>query len=268
MIKRIPASPSVAPSEALRDRAKALGLHGLFARWDELKEESWIERLLVCEEDERRRRSLERRIHNAKIGRFKPMADFEWGWPKEIDREQIEQLFELSFLDEAVNPVLVGSSGLGKTTIAQNLAYQALLRGHTVRFVTASALLNDLSEQESASALSRRIRRYVRPGLLVIDEVGYLAYSSRHADLLFEIVSRRHLEKSTVVTTNRIFKEWNQVFPNSSCVVALIDRLVQRSEVVKISGESYRLKEAQERNRRRQQAKKSSQPQRVKARGE
>jgi len=131
--------------------------------------------------------------------------------------------------------------------LVQNLAHEALLLGHTVLFASASAMLNDLAAQDGPSALARRLRRYVRPELLVLDEVGYLSYSSQHADLLFDIVNRRNQDRSTVVTTNKTFAEWNDVFPNSSSVVALVDRLVHRSEIVEIDGESYRLKEATER---------------------
>jgi DNA replication protein DnaC len=107
---------------------------------------------------------------------------------------------------------------------------------------------------------ARRARRhlalYARPRLLLIDEIGYLSYSNRHADLLFEIVSRRYQEKSTLVTTNRAFAEWGEVFPNAACVVSLVDRLVHNAEIVQIEGESYRLKEARERSeqRRKQRA--------------
>jgi DNA replication protein DnaC len=112
-------------------------------------------------------------------------------------------------------------------------------------------MLNDLVAQDGPSALARRLRRYVRPQLLVIDEVGYLSYGTEHADLLFDIVNRRNQDRSTVVTTNKEFGEWNEVFPNSASVVALIDRLVHRSEIVHIEGESYRLKEAKEREQAR-----------------
>ncbi len=94
----------------------------------------------------------------------------------------------------------------------------------------------------------------MRPQLLLIDEVGYLSYSNRHADLLFEIVSRRYEHKSTVVTTNRPFAEWGQVFPNAPCVVSLIDRLIHHAEIIAIEGESYRLKEARERAEQRKRS--------------
>ena len=124
--------------DALRERVARLGLHGLVSRWSELGGEDWIEALVEVEEKERARRSLERRVLNAKIGRFKPMVDFDWSWPRKIDRELVEDLFRLEFLGEAANVVLIGPNGVGKTTIAQNLAHEALIRGSTVRFTAAS----------------------------------------------------------------------------------------------------------------------------------
>ena len=232
----------------LRQKAQKLGLWGVLANWDAVKKESWLERLLGYEEKERARRGLERRVRNAKLGRFKPMADFDWKWPKEIDRELIDEVFELSFLAESANVVIVGPNGVGKTMIAKNLAHQAILGGYTARFVNASELLNDLGAQETASALLRRLRHYSRPQLLVIDEVGYLASSNEHADLLFEVVTRRYQEKSVVLTTNKPFQEWNEVFANSACVVTLVDRLIHKAEIINIDGKSYRLKEAKERS--------------------
>lgn len=239
-----PASPS---SAELQSRARRLGLWGLLSHWEEIEGAPWLESLFRYEEEERGRRSLQRRLQCAKIGAFKPLADFDWQWPEQIDREQIEDLFRFEFLQESANVVFVGTNGLGKTMFAQNLAHQAILRGHTARFINASALLNDLAAQETGQALERALRRYFEPALLVIDEVGYLASTSKHAELLFEVITRRYQKKSTVITTNKCFKEWNQVFPNAGCIVALIDRLVHRAEVVEIQGESYRLKEAQER---------------------
>ena len=232
-----------------RDELTELGLHGLLLHYDEIADSDWLSWLIAVERQERRRRSLERRIRNGKLGRFKPMADFDWSWPTRIDRKQIEALLRLDFIDEGANPIIVGPNGIGKSMIARNIAYEALLAGHTVRFTTASDMLNDLASQDSASGLRRRLNRYTRPRLLVCDEVGYLSYGNRHADLLFEVVTRRYDDgkKPILVTTNKVFAEWNEVFPSATCVVTLVDRLVHRSEVVNIDGKSYRLTEAKDR---------------------
>jgi len=242
----------------LAQRAPRLGLWGLVANWDEVAGAEWLEKVLEYEEKERGRRSLERRIRTAKLGRFKPMADFDWAWPKDINRELVDEVLELGFATEAANVVIVGPNGVGKTMIAKNVAHRAILRGYTARCVSASDLLNDLGAQQSASALLRRLRHYSRPQLLVIDEVGYLSSSAEHADLLFEVVNRRYEEKSIVLTTNKPFTEWNEVFENSGCVVTLIDRLVHKSEIITIDGESYRLKEAKERARERERARRET----------
>jgi DNA replication protein DnaC len=244
-------TPPMTDPDALRRRAEALHLHGLLAHWDEVAAADWLLRLLDWEEHERRRRSLERRLKDAHIGSFKPLCDFDWSWPKRCDRAAIEALMGLDFITEVANIVLVGPNGVGKSMIAQNIAHQALIAGHTVLFTSAGQLLGDLCALDSDSALRRRLRHYARPQVLVIDEVGYLSYSNRHADLMFELVSRRYQVRSTLITTNRPFAEWHEVFPNAACVVSLIDRLVHNAEVIAIEGESYRLKEARERTEQR-----------------
>ena len=233
--------------DPLAARAKTLGLYSLLEDWPRYRAEPWLAPLLEREEKVRAERSLQRRIQRCRIGPFKPMADFDYDWPTQIDREQVDDLFALDWLDSATNVVLLGPNGVGKTMIAQNLAYQAVLRGATVRFLTASELLNDLAAQEGTSAFQRRLARYARPRLLVVDELGYLSYDNRHADLLYEVVSRRYLKKPTLVTTNKPFAEWSEVFPSATSVVTLVDRLVHRCEVVTIEAESYRLREAKER---------------------
>ena len=234
--------------ERLKQQVAELGLHGLQAHWHELSEAQlpWVANVLDWEFSERQQRGVTRRLHNARIGRFKPLADFDWNWPEKIDQQAIHQLMQLDFLTEANNVILIGGNGVGKSTIAQNLAYQAAMQGHSVLFIRAANLLNDLAVKDSDSALRRRLKQYAQPALMVIDEIGYLSYSNRHADLLFEIINRRYEQRSTVVTTNRPFAEWGEVFPNAACVVSLIDRLVHHSQIIAIEGDSYRMKEARE----------------------
>ena len=245
-------SPSVAE---LREHAGELRLHGLLAHWAEVmgqpEQARWVAQMLGWEAAERSRRSLERRLREAHLGRFKPLADFDWAWPKSIDRGAVEELMTLDFVKDASNVVLVGPNGVGKSMCACNIGYQAVLAGHTALFTTAGQLLGELAALDSDSGLRRKLRQYAAPDVLIIDEVGYLSYSNRHADLLFELVSRRYQHKSTVVTTNKAFADWGEVFPNAACVVSLIDRLMHRAEVVRIDGQSYRAKEAQEREAQR-----------------
>lgn len=241
----------------LLERANALKLHGLVAHWETISDMqwSWVESLIQWEESQRHERSLARRLQSAHLGQFKPIADFDWGWPKFCDRHAIENLLTLDFLSTAINPIFCGPNGVGKSTLARNIAHRAILQGHTVLFTTAGHMLNELAAQDGDNALRRRLAYYVQPTLLLIDEVGYLSYSNRHADLLFEIISRRYQEKSIIITTNKPFKEWGDIFPNAACVVSLIDRLVHHSEIISIEAESFRLREAKEQAAKRQQAK-------------
>ena len=254
----VPAYPGQPdPSHAeLRAQALELRLHGLLAHWDELigqpESEQRVRQWLGWESVERTQRSLQRRLREAHLGRFKPLADFDWNWPKECDRTAIEELMGLKFLADASSIVLFGTNGVGKTMIALNIAHQAVLQGHTALFTTAGQMLGELAAIDSDSALRRRLAHYAAPDLLLIDEVGYLSYSNRHADMLFELVSRRYLQKSIVLTTNKRFAEWGEVFPNAACVISLVDRLMHHAEVVRIDGDSYRQKEANERDAQRQ----------------
>jgi DNA replication protein DnaC len=236
------------PAE-LKARLKALGLFGLVACWEQIADKPWLHDVLALEERERQKRGLERRLRNSRVASFKPMTEFDWSWPKKLDREAVDDLFALGFINTGHNAVLVGPNGIGKTMILKNVAHQAVLRGHTVRFTTASDMLADLAAQDSSVAVARRLRRYTVPHLLCIDEVGYLSYDNRYADLLFEVVTRRYdARKPLLLSTNKAFSEWSEVFPHAACVVTLVDRLIHRAEVIEIEADSYRLKEAKELN--------------------
>ena len=243
----------------LRERLDHLGLHAMVEHFDQISEAAWLPWLVEQEERERQRRSLERRRKMARLGRFKAMTDFDWDWPERVDRKLVDELFGLRFVEQGLNVVLGGPNGVGKTMMAKNLGSACLDEGHTVRFTTASHMLNQLAAEDSATALERRLRRLCRPRVLVVDEVGYLAYGPRHADLLFEVVSRRYaVGKPIVITTNKPFADWGETFPNATCVVTLVDRLVHRSEIVLIQGDSYRLKESKEQSAARKEARETS----------
>lgn len=240
--------------DQLAKRAEALRMYGLLSKLPQWAEQPWVEQLLNVEEQERSARGLQRRLRSAQIGPFKPMPDFDWSWPQDLDRQQIEDLFTFEWLQQKNNVILLGPNGVGKTMIARNLAHQAVLRGYSVRVCSAGQLLGELREQDSTRALNMRLKRYTTPQLLVIDEVGYLSYDTRAADLLFEVVNRRYEQAGTVITTNKPFVEWSEVFPNATCVVTLIDRLVHHAEIVQINAKSFRLKEADEQRSQRARA--------------
>lgn len=241
-------------ADVLLERARALKLYGIIANWDKVKDSAWITDLITWEEQERTKRSLERRLSQARISRFKPISEFDWEWPTHCDREAIESCMKLDFFQEVNNIILCGPNGVGKTMIVSNIAHNAVLKGRTGLFVSASHMLNELASQDGAIALRRRIKYYTQPDVLVIDEVGYLSYSNRHADLLFEVVSRRYQEKPIIITTNKPFAEWSEIFPNATCAVTLVDRLVHQSEIINIEADSYRLKEAQEQSEKRKKS--------------
>lgn len=235
------------PPEELRKLALSLRMYGLLAHWDQVSQEPWLPGVLKMEREERDRRSHEYRMRNAKIGAFKHRAEFHWQHPKRIDRAQVDDLFTLGFLDDGTNAVFVGPNGVGKTMLAKNLAYEAVSRGIATRYLTASDMLASLGGLQG-SMLTQRLKRYVTPRLLVIDELGYLRYDEHLADLLYEVLSRRYeAQVSTVITTNKPFAEWNQVFAGAGCVATMVDRLCHRVEIVQIEGQSYRATEGKAR---------------------
>lgn len=239
----------------LHDALKTLGLHFLATSLDDLIERATRARLtprqlfeLITHEEikDRARRSLERRQTRAQLGRFKPMSDYDWEWPKAIERDLVESVLRLEFLRGPRNVVLRAAQGLGKTMIAQNIAHQAVLAGHPVIFTTATRMLMDLEAIHGTPHLfQQRLRKYTRVALLIIDEVGYLSYDTRAADLLFQVISERHEKRPTVLTTNMSFADWPTIFPNASCTVALIDRIIHHADIIAIEGESYRRREAE-----------------------
>lgn len=224
-----------------REALQALIAHATTAR---LSPVQTFEELVSLARRERDQRNLAARAKAATIGSFKPLERFDWNHPRSIQREIVDDLCTLDFIPKGHNVLLRGPSGVGKTMLAQNLAMLALQRGYTVRFTTLAAALADLLKQESLPALERRLRKYTTPSLLILDEIGYLPCTRQSADLLYNIISRRHESRSLVLTTNLPFKQWGTVFPGAACVSALIDRFVQHCHIVDIDADSWRQKES------------------------
>lgn len=248
------ASMATIPANSLQLQLQQIGLRALPAQLDDFLARSAksrcsphqiLEQMVQAEIAERSRRSLERRLRLSGIKRFKPMADFDWSWPRKIERDVIERAFTLDFIAEARNLVLVGRNGLGKTMIAQNICHAAVLAGHSVLFRSAAALLEELHRQTPDGRRSK-LRTYGNVGMLCIDEVGYLSFDDKAADLLYEVINRRYERKPVILTTNRPFKEWNDVFPNATCIVTLLDRLLHHADVTVLEGDSYRVRESEQ----------------------
>jgi DNA replication protein DnaC len=223
-----------------RSRKDALDAFLVHAHKSRVGPTETVEQLVELEERSRDAVNLARRTRFACLGSFKTMDRFDWAHPEKIERPAVERLLELDFVEQGENVLLKGGSGLGKTMIAQNLGLAALAAGFSVRFSTLAAALADLLNQESMPAFERRLRRYTRPDLLILDELGYLPCDTRAADILYNIISRRHEQRSTIITTNLAFKQWGTTFPGAACVVALVDRFAQHCHRVEIVGESYR----------------------------
>jgi DNA replication protein DnaC len=212
------------------------------------KQRSHLEYLAQLVEGEaalRENRSIERRIKNAHFPVLKTLDDFQWAWPKKINRPQIQNLFRLAFIASNTNVVFISTVGLGKTHIALALGHAACVKGYSVLFTTAVDIINTLAAAQTAGRLKQEFRRYLKPALLIIDELGYLPIDKHGADLLFQIISQRYERAPIVITTNRAYKHWPQIFNNDSTLTsAILDRVHHHVDTIVIEGKSFRTKEA------------------------
>lgn len=241
------------PSDDLRRHLQQLKLPFILEHFEELASraagESWshvafLARLIEGEAALRQDRACQRRIKNARFPVLKTLEQFEFTWPTKINRAAIQNLFRLKFIEDKANAIFIGGVGLGKSHLATALGLAACYAGVRVRFATAIDIINSLSAAQNAGRLAKELRTYTRPGLLIVDELGYLPIDKHGADLLFQVISGRYERGSIVLTTNKVYKYWPSIFNNDSTLTsAILDRILHHAETIIIEGKSYRMKD-------------------------
>lgn len=216
--------------------AEAAGHH-----WDHLE---YLRRLIEGEYNDQLQRRVQARIKSARFPVLKTLEQFHWTWPKKINRLQVQNLFRLEFLAHHANVVFLGNVGVGKTHLATALGYAACQEGHPVLFAGAIEVINDLQSAQKSGGLKRALKKYLRPRLLILDELGYLPIDQKGADLIFQVISQRYERGSIALTTNKPFKQWATIFNNDSTIAsAVLDRLLHHADTVVIEAASYRMKD-------------------------
>ena len=212
-------------------------------------EKSWshldfLSKLIDGEAQQRQDHARQRRTRAARFPVLKSLQQFDFTWPAKINRLQIQNLFRLQFIEEKANVIFLGGVGLGKSHLGVALGHAACQAGYRVLFSTAIESINALSVAHSAGRFAAELRKYRKPDLLILDELGYLPIDKKGAELLFQILSQRYERGAIVLTTNKAFKHWPAIFNNDSTLAsAVLDRLLHHAETVVIEGKSYRMKD-------------------------
>lgn len=228
----------------IRENHEAVGQLAARKQWTHIH---YLSELVKQESNLRRDRTIQRRIRMARFPVIKTLDQFNWSWPRKINQAQVQNLFHLKFIEDKSNVIFIGGVGVGKTHLASALGYQACLKGNTVLFASAIDIINNLVTAQHAGRLKQELKKYLKPVLIIIDELGYLPIDKNGADLLFQIISARYERGSIIITTNCVFKNWPKIFNNDSTLTsALLDRLLHHTEAVVIEGKSYRMKEVKE----------------------
>jgi DNA replication protein DnaC len=226
---------------AVAEQYAALATEAAQKQWTPV---DYLSRLIDSEVQRRRQLAIQRRLAAARLPWLKSLDQFDWNWPKKINRPQVQNLFRLAFVKDQANVIFMGGVGLGKTHLSAALAHEACLRGHSVLFTTAVDIINTLTAAQTVGRLKAELKRYTKPAILAVDELGYLPIDKLGADLLFQVISQRYEHGSIVLTTNQPYKHWPKIFNNDSTLTsAVLDRLLHHAETVILEGKSYRMKD-------------------------
>ncbi len=225
----------------MQEHCEPLAQQAAQSQWSHV---DFLRRLVEGETAARQDRARQRRIQQARFPVLKTLEQFDFTWPVKINRLAVQNLFRLKFIQDKANAVIVGGVGLGKSHLCIALGYAAAVAGFRVRFTTAIDIVNTLAAAHNAGRLAAELKKYTRPDLLVVDEVGYLPIDKHGADLLFQIISQRYECGSIILSTNKVFKHWPSIFNNDATLTsAILDRILHHAETIVIEGKSYRMKD-------------------------
>jgi DNA replication protein DnaC len=209
----------------------------------ELDYRSFLTEALAVEWQGRDRRGIETRLRQARFPWIKTLEQFDYEFQPSLDRRQIRELASMRFVERAHNIVILGPPGVGKTHLSIGLSVKAVEAGYSALFLTLESLMTRLLRAQHENRLDRTLKQLVYPKVLIIDEIGYLPLSREEASLFFRLVVRRYEKASMIVTSNKSFLDWGEVFNDHVLATAILDRLLHYSTTVNIKGDSYRLKE-------------------------
>jgi DNA replication protein len=225
----------------IRENYESMAKKAAEKQWNHV---NYLTELIQAQTNQRRDRAIERRICQARFPQIKTLEQFNWSWPKKINQQQVRNLFRLKWIEDKSNVIFLGGVGLGKTHLATAIGYEACLKGYSVLFSTAVEAINNLTAAKAAGRVKQELHKYIKPDLMVCDELGYIPIDKTGADLFFQIISHRYEKNSLIISTNRVFKDWPEIFNNDTTLTsALLDRLLHHTETVVIEGDSYRMKD-------------------------
>ena len=237
--------------QAIQQHCKLLRLPTVGGQFQKLAEQAtrekrthvgYLEALLSAEVEDRERRTIERRLKEARLPRIKTLEEFDFAESKKVSAAEIAQLAKGEYIDRSEPVLLIGDCGMGKTHLMTGLCVAACRQKRRVRFTTAAALVNELVEAKQQLQLSRTLSRWSRYELIAIDEVGYVPMAEVGAEFLFQVIADRAEKAAVILTTNLPFSEWTKVIPNARLCKALLDRLTDRAHILETGEESYRFR--------------------------